>query len=118
MLIAKLQARTARVGVAMGDLYPKLTLSGQAGYQSQTLPMLTNWASRFFTAGPTVQLPIFEGGRLRAAVRLQDAEAQAATLNYRGAVQRLLAGLILAPRCQSLARSARHNVRHATPRAL
>ena len=83
---ARLHAATARVGVAMGDLYPKLTLSGQAGYQSQTLPMLTNWASRFFTVGPAVQLPIFEGGRLRAAVRLQDAAAQAAALNYRGTV--------------------------------
>jgi NodT family efflux transporter outer membrane factor (OMF) lipoprotein len=83
---ARLHAATARVGVAVGDLYPKLTLSGQAGYQSQTLPMLTNWASRFFTAGPAVQLPIFEGGRLRAAVRLQDAQAAAAALDYRSTV--------------------------------
>lgn len=83
---ARLHAATARIGVAVGDLYPKLTLSGQAGYQSQTLPMLTDWASRFFTVGPTVQLPIFEGGRLRAAVRLQDAQAQAAALTYRGTV--------------------------------
>jgi len=70
----------------MGDLYPKLTLSGQAGYQSQTLPMLTSWASRFFTAGPAVELPIFEGGRLRATVRLQDSQAASGALNYRSTV--------------------------------
>ena len=83
---ARLHAATARIGVAVGELYPKLTLSGQAGYQSQTLPMLTSWASRFFTAGPAVELPIFEGGRLRATVRLQDSQAASGALNYRSTV--------------------------------
>jgi NodT family efflux transporter outer membrane factor (OMF) lipoprotein len=83
---AKLHGATARVGVAVADLYPKLTLGAQGGYQSQTIPLLTNWASRFFNAGPTLELPIFEGARLRATVRLQNAQEQAAALDYRRTV--------------------------------
>ena len=83
---ARLHAATARIGVATGDLYPKLTLSAGGGYQAQSLATLTSWASRFLNAGPTVELPIFEGGRLRATVRLQDAEAKAAALAYQSTV--------------------------------
>ena len=83
---ARLHAATARVGVAVGDLYPKLTLNAGGGYQAQTLAKLTTWGSRFLSAGPTLDLPIFEGGRLRATVRLRDAEAKAAGLAYQGAV--------------------------------
>jgi NodT family efflux transporter outer membrane factor (OMF) lipoprotein len=79
---ARLHAATARVGVAVGDLYPKLTLSAGGGYQSQSLSTLTHWASRFLSAGPTVDLPIFEGGRLRATVRLQDVKEKEAALAY------------------------------------
>jgi multidrug efflux system outer membrane protein len=83
---ARLHASTARIGVAIGALYPKLTLSAGGGFQSQSMSTLTAWASRFFNAGPTLDLPIFEGGRLRATVRLQDAQAKAATLAYRSTV--------------------------------
>jgi len=83
---ARLHAATARIGVAMGDLYPQLTLSAGGGYQAQSIATLTSWASRFLSAGPTVELPIFEGGRLRATVRLQDAEAKEAALAYQSTV--------------------------------
>jgi len=83
---ARLHAATARVGVAVADLYPKLTLGASAGLQSESLMMLTNWASRFLTAGPTIELPIFDAGRRRATVHLQDVKAQEAALDYRRAV--------------------------------
>jgi multidrug efflux system outer membrane protein len=83
---AKLHAATARVGVAVADLYPKLTLGAEGGYQSERVSTLTKWASRFLNAGPTVELPIFEGGRLRATVRLQNAQEDEAALDYRRTV--------------------------------
>jgi len=83
---AKLHAATARVGVAVADLYPKLTLGAEGGYQSERVSTLTSWASRFLNAGPTLELPIFEGGRLRATVRLQNAQEQEAALDYRRTV--------------------------------
>jgi NodT family efflux transporter outer membrane factor (OMF) lipoprotein len=83
---ARLHAATARVGVAVADLYPKLTLGASAGLQSESLITLTNWASRFLTAGPTVELPIFDAGRRRATVRLQDVKVREAALDYRRTV--------------------------------
>jgi len=46
----------------------------------------TNWARRFLPAGPPVELPIFDAGRRRATVRLQDVKAQEAALDYRRTV--------------------------------
>jgi NodT family efflux transporter outer membrane factor (OMF) lipoprotein len=83
---ARLHAATARVGVATAQLFPNLTISGPAGLQSRSISTLADWASRFYTFGPTLQVPVFEGGRLRAGVRLQDAEAKEAALAYRSAV--------------------------------
>jgi len=82
----RLHAATARVGVAVADLFPRLTLGASAGLQSESLLTLTNWASRFLTAGPTVELPIFDAGRRRATVRLQDVKAREAALDYRRTV--------------------------------
>jgi len=83
---ARLHAATARIGVAVADLYPKLTLSAQGGLQAESLATLTNWASRFVTAGPAIELPIFDAGRRRATIRLQDVRAQEAALDYRRTV--------------------------------
>jgi multidrug efflux system outer membrane protein len=83
---ARLHAATARIGVAVAALYPKLSLGASGGVQAQTIAGLAAWASRFFSAGPTLTLPIFDGGRLRATVRLQDAAANEAALAYRNTV--------------------------------
>src|SRR5579863_4110072 len=83
---ARLHAATARIGVAVADLYPRLTLGASGGVQSQNLSSLINWASRFINAGPTLELPIFDAGRRHATVRLQDVKAQEAALDYRRTV--------------------------------
>lgn len=83
---ARLHAATARVGVAVADLYPRLTLNAQGGVQGQSLADLTDWASRFVTVGPALELPIFDAGRRRATVRLQDLRAQETALGYRRTV--------------------------------
>jgi len=48
--------------------------------------LLSNWASRFLVAGPSVELPIFDAGRRRATVRLQSVRAAEAVLDYRRTV--------------------------------
>src|SRR5262249_21709836 len=83
---ARLHAAVARVGEAKAQLYPSFTLSGPFGFQSQGLESRSDWASRLYTLGPSVSVPIFEGGRLRASVKLQDAQAREAALAYRSAV--------------------------------
>ena len=79
---ARLHAATAQVGVAKADLFPRLTLSATGGYQSQDVAGLLDWASRFGVIGPKVELPIFDAGRRRANVRIQDARAREAAISY------------------------------------
>jgi outer membrane protein TolC len=79
---ARLHTATAQEGVAVADLYPRLTLSASGGLQSEDLSNLVTWASRFGQAGPRVDLPIFDAGRRRANVRVQDARAREAAVSY------------------------------------
>lgn len=78
---ARLHAATARIGVAVGDLFPRLTLSASGGVQSQHASDLLQWASRFGSIGPTFEMPVFDGSRW-AAIRLQNVRAQEAALAY------------------------------------
>lgn len=79
---AEISAQTARVGVAMADMYPKFSLTGLAGRQGTEVSGLSLGAGNFFSFGPGVRLPIFTGGRLRANKRLQDARLEGASLEY------------------------------------
>jgi multidrug efflux system outer membrane protein len=82
---ANLHAAIAQSGVAVADLYPRLTLSAMGGFQSETSSELLEWASRFGSIGPTLQLPIFDRGRWKT-VRLYDVRAQQAALGYQRTV--------------------------------
>jgi NodT family efflux transporter outer membrane factor (OMF) lipoprotein len=79
---ANLHAATAEIGVAVSNYFPKLTLTAAGGYQSEGLAQLIQTASHFASIGPAIELPIFEGGRLRATVRLQRVKAKEAAVTY------------------------------------
>ncbi len=83
---AQLHAATADIGVAVADFYPKVTLDGSIGLQALQFKDLGNWAARQYGLGPTISLPIFEGGRLRATLELRRVEQQEAALNYQQTV--------------------------------
>ncbi|GAA4491008.1 efflux transporter outer membrane subunit [Gluconacetobacter tumulicola] len=87
---ADLHAATAGVGAAVAQLYPDITLSGQVGQRTLTLGSLADWGNTFYQFGPAISLPLFQGGRLRAAIRLARAQQQEAALTYR---QRVLDAL-------------------------
>jgi outer membrane protein, multidrug efflux system len=82
---ANLHAATAQSGVAIADLFPRLTLSAMGGFQSESGGSLFEWASRFGAIGPTLDLPIFDRGRWKT-VHLYDVRAQEASLSYQHAV--------------------------------
>ncbi|SOC41650.1 multidrug efflux system outer membrane protein [Rhizobium subbaraonis] len=69
-----LAAATAEIGVAESQLYPALTLDGTIG-AARTLSAvsgnLTSWSF-----GPTLTVPIFNGGALRAQVDIADSVAK------------------------------------------
>ena len=83
---AQLHAATADIGVAVADFYPRITLSGSVSLQALQPKELGTWAARQYAFGPSISLPIFEGGRLRGTLELRRAQQQEAALNYQKTV--------------------------------
>lgn len=83
---AELHGATAEIGVAKADFYPSITLSGSASLQALQYDQLGNWASHQFAIGPSLTLPIFEGGRLKATLNLRKEQQQEAAVNYQRTV--------------------------------
>ncbi len=83
---AQLHAATADIGQAEADFFPKITLSGSFALQAVQFKDLGNWASRTYGLGPSISIPIFEGGRLRRTLELRKAQQQEAAINYQRTV--------------------------------
>ena len=83
---AALHAATANVGVAVAQFYPDISLSGQAGFRATEPRDLAHWSSLFWSWGPSISLPIFEGGTLVSNLRLSKLEQVQAALDYRKTV--------------------------------
>jgi NodT family efflux transporter outer membrane factor (OMF) lipoprotein len=81
-----LAASSARIGVATADLFPKFSLTGAAGFSSTSASDWFEAGSRFWSVGPTVQWRIFEAGRIRASIRVQNARQEQALATYEKAV--------------------------------
>jgi NodT family efflux transporter outer membrane factor (OMF) lipoprotein len=94
---AVLHAATAQIGVSVASLYPDVSLAGTYGLRNLGTRYLFDWSSHFYTFGPSVSIPIFQGGALIASVRLSKAQAAEAALSYRktvlGALQEVEDGL-------------------------
>ena len=82
----RLAGATARVGVAMGDLFPKVTLNGTIGYLAPTFGEFGTADARFFTLGPSITWAAFDLGRVRARIGEARAQTDAALADYQGAV--------------------------------
>lgn len=83
---AQLHAATAGVGVAVASFYPDVSLTGSLGLRATDVSYLTRWVSHYYSAGPSISLPIFQGGQLTANLTLNRAQAIEAALRYRGTV--------------------------------
>jgi len=61
-----LAAANARIGVATSAFFPALSLTGSAGFESAATSRLFGADSRIWAFGPSLYLPLFQGGRNRA----------------------------------------------------
>ncbi len=82
----ELAAATADIGVAVAEQYPRLSLVGSAGWDSIEPGGLTAAASRFWSIGPQLSLPLLAGGRLKAQLAAREAGRDVALAGYRKAV--------------------------------
>lgn len=82
----QLAAQTARLGQAQAARYPSFSLSGSLGVQALALDRLGsgNAATHSLLAGITA--PIFDAGRIRAAIDVEDAQLEQARLSYQSSV--------------------------------
>lgn len=78
----ELAAATARISVAVAELYPKFSLTGRFGGQSSELETLNIGAGRFWSFGPGMTLPIFDRGKIKANIEVQNARTDAALATY------------------------------------
>ena len=82
----RVEAATQQVSAARAQFYPNVSLSAFAGFSSIGLDQLLNAGSRQFGFGPSLRLPIFDTGRLRAQLHGSAAEANGAVAAYNAAV--------------------------------
>jgi NodT family efflux transporter outer membrane factor (OMF) lipoprotein len=85
---AQLHAATARLGVATADLFPKFSLTGSIGLQGDKPASLFNWGNRFWSIGPSVSWPLFDAGKIRSNIEVQNALQEQALLAYRSTILR------------------------------
>jgi NodT family efflux transporter outer membrane factor (OMF) lipoprotein len=83
---ARLQAATAEVGFAVADLYPRITLVGTLLSEALQARDLSEWGARQWSVGPSLSLPIFDGGRRHAVVELRERQQQEAAIAYQRTV--------------------------------
>lgn len=77
-----LHASTARIGVAVSDLYPKFSLSGGASSSTRDF---SNWfqnRSSGWSIGAGVRWPVFDAGVIRANIKIQELATERSYLAY------------------------------------
>jgi NodT family efflux transporter outer membrane factor (OMF) lipoprotein len=83
---AQLHAATAEIGVAVAAFYPSVSLSGSFSIQALQAKQIGDWDARQYGMGPVVNLPIFQGGQLKATLELRKAQQQEAAATYQRTV--------------------------------
>ncbi|MDB6087390.1 MAG: efflux transporter outer rane subunit [Gammaproteobacteria bacterium] len=86
----QLAASTARIGVAVGDLFPKVSFTGSFGYDAGNPNALGLAAGRAYTIGPSISWAAFDLGRVKAQVAGSRARTDTALAQYEQTVLRAL----------------------------
>lgn len=77
---------TARIGQAEAARYPSASLTGNIATNGVRLGDLGRSSSIGWSFGPTLTVPIFNGGQLKAAVDVTEAQRDQSFIDYRAAV--------------------------------
>ena len=81
---ARLQGVTANLGIAMADLYPRIVLGANFGYESVGGGTFGDWGSRQWNVGASLNLPIWDQGRRRSTISLRGLQRQEAAVALQG----------------------------------
>ena len=78
----KLHTATAEVGVATAQFFPDFSLTGSVSLQALQLKNLNGLSALTYAVGPTLTIPLFEGGQLHGQLKLRKAQQQEAAIGY------------------------------------
>jgi outer membrane protein TolC len=82
----RVAAANAQIGIARAAYFPQFTLSGDAGFNSVHAGNWIAAPSRFWSIGPQLTMPLFEGGRLVGQTERAKAQYEEQVADYRNAV--------------------------------
>jgi len=82
-----LLAANANIGAARAAFFPSIRLTGSIGSSSAELSGLFDSGTRAWSFLPSITLPIFQGGRLRANLDVAAADRDIALAGYERAIQ-------------------------------
>jgi NodT family efflux transporter outer membrane factor (OMF) lipoprotein len=83
---AQLHSATAQIGVATADLFPKVCLTGTVSWQSNLASTWWGVGNQAYSLGPSVTVPLFQGGAIVSNIRVQEALRDQAFITYRQTV--------------------------------
>lgn len=82
-----LRAANANIGAARAAFFPRISLTGNAGYISTELSDLFESNNRTWSFVPQLSVPIFQGGRLKADLDVAHVDREIALARYEQAIQ-------------------------------
>jgi multidrug efflux system outer membrane protein len=82
----RMAAANADIGLARAAFFPRLSFNGLAGLQSVSASTILTAPSRYWSIGPTIDLPLFTGGRNTARLEATRAAYNQTLANYRQTV--------------------------------
>jgi NodT family efflux transporter outer membrane factor (OMF) lipoprotein len=83
---AQLHQATANVGVAIAQWFPTFSMTGSWGIQAGQVSALGALANQFWSVGPSIQWPLFQGGAIDANIEQEKALVDAALATYKNTV--------------------------------
>jgi multidrug efflux system outer membrane protein len=82
-----LVAQKALVSAAKKAYFPRISLTGLLGFQSDQLSSLFTGPSRAWTFVPQITQPLFTGGRLKSDVKFAKSQRELALIQYQQTIQ-------------------------------
>ncbi|MES2468569.1 MAG: efflux transporter outer membrane subunit [Verrucomicrobiota bacterium] len=82
----ELAAATARIGVAVADLYPRFSLTARVGTSALEAEELFKGKGGLWSLGPSLDWPVFTAGKIRGNIAVQNARQEQAALRFEKSV--------------------------------